>query len=57
MNEEELEIQFGEYAIKYGALFKALEEYEEGLSGQKALGYNELMDAYEANEAKKGEGK
>lgn len=57
LNEEEIEIQFGEYSTKYEALFKALDEYEEALSGQEALGYNELMDAYEANEDKKEEEK
>lgn len=57
LNEEEVEIQFGEYSTKYEALFKALDEYEEALSGQEALGYNELMDAYEANEDKKEEEK
>lgn len=55
LNEEELEIQFGEYSTKYEALFKALDEYEESLSGQDALGYNELMDAYEVNEANEEE--
>ncbi|MER2226118.1 MAG: DUF1617 family protein [Carnobacterium sp.] len=55
LDEEECEIQFGEYSTKYDALFTALDSYEEGLSGQKALGYNELMDAFEANEDKTGE--
>lgn len=57
LNEEEFEIQFGEYSTKYEALFSALDEYEEALSGQEALGYNELLDAYEANEDKKEEEK
>ena len=52
LNEEELEIHFGEYSMKYNALFEALDNYDQPLSGQDALGYNELMDAYEANEDK-----
>lgn len=57
LNKEECEIQFGEYSTKYDALFTALDSYEEGLSGQEALGYNELMDAYESNENEKEEEK
>ena len=52
LNEEKCDIHFGEYSTKYEALFTALDNYEEGLNGQKALGYNEIMDAYEANEEK-----
>lgn len=53
LNEEEFEIQFGEYSTKYEALFTALDNLEEELNGQKALAYDELMTAYEANEEEK----
>lgn len=53
LNEEVVEIHFGEYSMKYTALFDALDVYDQPLSGQEALGYNELMDAYEANEDEK----
>lgn len=57
LNEELFEINFGEYSTKYEAMFEALDSTEEELSGQKAFAYNELMDAYEANENKKEEEK
>lgn len=53
LNEEEFEIQFGEYSTKYEALFTALNNLDEELNGQKALAYDELMTAYEANEEEK----
>lgn len=53
LNEEEFEIQFGEYSTKYEALFTALDNLDEELNGQKALAYDELMTAYEANEEEK----
>lgn len=55
LNKEHFEIQFGEYSTKYEALFSALDDLEIELSGQEAFAYNELMDAYEANEDKKEE--
>lgn len=57
LNKEHFEIQFGEYSTKYDALFTALNDLEIELSGQEAFAYNELMDAYEANEDKKEEEK
>lgn len=53
LNEEGFEIQFGEYSTKYEALFTALDNLDEELNGQKALVYDELMTAYEANEEEK----
>lgn len=53
ISEEEFEISFNEYATKYEALFTALETSEEELNGQKAFGYNELLEAYEAIEEEK----
>lgn len=53
LDEEEFEIQFGEYSIKYDAFFTALDHLEEELNGPKALAYDELMTAYEANEEEK----
>lgn len=53
LNEEYAEISFFEHSTKYESLFKALEEYDRELTGQEALGYSELMDAYEANEEEK----
>lgn len=50
LDEELVEIHFGEYSTKYDAMFTALDTIEEELSGQRAYGYNELMDAYEVNE-------
>lgn len=57
LNEEKFEIHFGEYSTKYENLFNALDNLEIELSGQDAFAYNELMDAYEANEDKKEEEK
>lgn len=48
ISEEEFEISFNEYGTKYEAMFDVLESSEEELSGQKAFGYNELLEAYEA---------
>lgn len=47
LQEETFEISFAEYSTKYEALFEALEHLDEELSGDKALAYDELMDAYE----------
>lgn len=47
LENEEFEISFAEYSNKYEALFEALEHLDEDLSGDKALAYDELMDAYE----------
>ncbi|SFH68537.1 DUF1617 family protein [Pisciglobus halotolerans] len=55
LNEEKFEIHFGEYSTKYENLFTALDNLEIELSGQDAFAYNELMDAYEANEDKEEE--
>ena len=57
LGEETFEIHFGEHSTKYEALFSALDNLEVELSGSDALAYNELMDAYEANEDKKEEEK
>lgn len=57
LGEETFEIHFGEYSTKYDALFSALDNLEVELSGSDALAYNELMDAYEANEDKSEEEK
>jgi len=57
VNNETLEISFNEYATKFEALFSALDNLETDLIGEDALAYDELMDAYEANESKKEEGK
>lgn len=57
LNKEHFEVQFGEYSTKYDALFAALDNLEIELSGQEAFAYNELMDAYEANEEKTEEEK
>ena len=53
LEEEEFEISFAEYSTKYEALFEALEHLDEELSGDKALAYDELMDAYEQSEEEK----
>lgn len=55
LDDEEIEIQFGEYSTKYEAMFAALDDIEDPLSGQSAYGYNELMDAFEANEEEKAD--
>lgn len=47
LEEETFEISFAEYSTKYEALFEALEHLDEELSGDKALAYDELMEAYE----------
>lgn len=53
LENEEFEISFAEYSNKYEALFEALENFDEELSGDKALAYDELMDAYENTEEEK----
>lgn len=53
LQEETFEISFAEYSTKYEALFEALEHLDEELSGDKALAYDELMDAYENTEEEK----
>lgn len=53
LGEEAFEISFAEYSTKYEALFEALEHLDEELSGDKALAYDELMDAYETIEEEK----
>lgn len=53
LENEEFEISFAEYSTKYEALFEALEHLDEELSGDKALAYDELMDAYENTEEEK----
>lgn len=46
------EISFTEYSSKFEAMFEALDSLEMDLSGEDAEAYDELMDAYEANEEK-----
>ena len=53
LENEDFEISFAEYSTKYEALFEALEHLDEELSGDKALAYDELMDAYENIEEEK----
>lgn len=53
LENEKFEISFTEYSTKYEALFEALEHLDEELSGDKALAYDELMDAYENTEEEK----
>lgn len=50
--EENTEILFGEYSTKYESLFTALDSLELDLSGQDAIVYDILMEAYESNETK-----
>lgn len=49
LEDEEFEVSFAEHSTKYEALFSALAHLDEELSGDKAVAYDELMDAYEAN--------
>lgn len=51
------EISFVEYSDKYEKLFTVLENLDMELTGANAEAYDELMDAYEANESKKEEEK
>lgn len=53
LEEDSFEISFAEYSTKYEALFEALEHLDEELSGDKALAYDELMEAYENIEEEK----
>lgn len=53
LGEETFEISFAEYSTKYEALFEALEHLDEELSGDKALAYDEIMEAYETIEEEK----
>lgn len=50
LENEEFEISFVEHSSKYKALFEALDTFDESLSGEKAIAYDELMDAYEKTE-------
>lgn len=54
LQREKFEINFGEHSSQYEMLFSALEDEETDfgveLSGDNAVAYNELMDAYERNE-------
>lgn len=50
LEEETFEIHFGEHSSKFNAMFDALDDLDQELSGQEAHVYNELMDAYENNE-------
>lgn len=49
LQEESFEIAFVEHSKKYEALFDALNHLDEELSGEKALAYDVLLDAYEEN--------
>jgi len=49
LEDEEFEVSFAEHSTKYESLFSALSHLDEELSGDKAVAYDELMDAYEAN--------
>lgn len=53
LDKEPFEITFTEYSTQYEALFKALDNLDEELSGNKALAYDELMTAYENNKEEK----
>lgn len=50
VNKETFEIHFGEHSTKYDAMFEAILEKEEEMSGEIAFGYDELLEAYEAND-------
>lgn len=52
IQDEEVEISFGEYSTKFEALFTALDNLDIPLSGQDADLYDTLMTAYEAEEEK-----
>lgn len=53
LQQEVVEINFGEYSSKYEALFSALDELDVPLVGQQAELYDTLMTAYEAEEENK----
>lgn len=55
LQEETVEVSFTEYSIKYEAMFKKLDKWEEPLKGQDAYSYDLLMTAYEENEEKEKE--
>ena len=57
LKKDTFEISFTEYSSKFEAVFEALDNLEMELSGDDAAAYDELMDAYEANEDKKEEEK
>lgn len=53
LQQEVVEINFGEHSSKYEALFGALDELDVPLVGQQAELYDTLMDAYEAEKETK----
>ena len=53
LQQEVVEINFGEYSSKYEALFGALDELDVPLVGQQAELYDTLMNAYEAEKENK----
>lgn len=52
LNNELVEISFGEYSEKFKAMFKALDEYDKPMSNLDADAYDILMTAYEEEEIK-----
>lgn len=50
LNDEDIEIHYGEYSTKYEAMFEKIAALDVELKGTQAFGYNELLDAYEAVE-------
>lgn len=50
LQDEFFEIAFVEHSKKYEALFDALNQLDDDLSGEKAIAYDVLLDAYEENE-------
>ncbi len=53
LQDEIFEIAFVEHSKKYEALFDALNNLDDDLSGEKAIAYDVLLDAYEENEEEK----
>lgn len=53
LQNEKFEISFAEYSDKYNALFDELENLDMLLTGEDAIAYDELMDAYDRNEEEK----
>lgn len=53
LENEEVEIQFGEYSGKYEALFNALENLTTNVEARYAVVYDNLLNAYEANKEEK----
>jgi len=57
LQKDTFEISFSEYSDKFEQMFKALSVLDMELIKEAALAYDELMDAYEANEDKNEEEK